>query len=621
MKLKFFIFLVASLVFTPSTSWAYCNRSGNSDDCSDLNAARKALEKGDLEGYKDYLSYPAIFHGGKNIRSISKVERKKRPSDAKHFLKVAMPLAKAIPELAFYVGSVLRKGYWSLKGYRYGYGVEQHNIYRKQIEYFKISLAMKKKWDRETAAKILGNINYYGLLRAYANPYPYVVDVDYKKAAKFYAICGDGCFKNYIASVLKFDVRKGMSLLDKLGGFPEEKFNNDNYLQYSAAKFKYRHLWAIYNFGMYGVKKNEKKAKRYYSLLSKHTNTPLPFGNLETGEGLYKLYRMFEKDTVFRDGSVSPFLPESSEVELYLLHRSLEKKYTKAAEWLSIKYGDGRGVQKDFLRSYAYINIALGFASGESKKRKYEKWLDQIAFKRKLTKSQIIFSQQLSSEILSKLKRRRKPEQAGSKDSTGTGFYVSKKGHIVTNQHVIEGCKEIKIDDEGSLKQVSLIVKDVRNDIALLKGEEIDAIAFIRGGRGIRQGDEIIAYGYPLSGILSSTAKVTTGVVNSLSGMGDDFRYMQVSAPVQPGNSGGPLLDKGGNVVGIVTAKLNAMEVQKATGDIPQNINFALKSSVIKDLLDAHEINYETRAFGKNLQTSDIVAAAKKYTVRVQCVK
>ena len=94
---------------------------------------------------------------------------------------------------------------------------------------------------------------------------------------------------------------------------------------------------------------------------------------------------------------------------------------------------------------------------------------------------------------------------------------------------------------------------------------------------------------------------------------------MQISAPVQPGNSGGPLLDKGGNVVGIVTAKINALEVQKATGDFPQNINFALKSSVVKDLLDANNINYETRETGKKMSTSDIVVEAKKYTVRVQC--
>ena len=162
-------------------------------------------------------------------------------------------------------------------------------------------------------------------------------------------------------------------------------------------------------------------------------------------------------------------------------------------------------------------------------------------------------------------------------------------------------------------------MEDVRNDVALLKGEKNKNIAFIRGGRGIRQGDDIIAYGYPLSGILSSSAKVTTGTVNSLSGLGDDFRYMQVSAPVQPGNSGGPLLDKGGNVVGIVTAKINAMKIQKATGDIPQNINFALKSSIVKDLLDANEIDYETRASRKELSTSDIVAVAKKFTVKIQC--
>ena len=185
---------------------------------------------------------------------------------------------------------------------------------------------------------------------------------------------------------------------------------------------------------------------------------------------------------------------------------------------------------------------------------------------------------------------------------------------------MVNKCSSITIKQNKKDIPASLIVSDVRNDVALLKAGETNSMAYIRGGRGVRQGDSIIAYGYPLSNILSSSAKVTTGMVNSLSGLGDDFRYMQISAPVQPGNSGGPLIDTSGNVVGVVSSKLNAAEIQKTTGDIPQNINFALKSSVIKDLLDANEINYETRPFLQDFSVADIIEDASKYTVQIHCI-
>lgn len=620
MKLIVKLTFVITLVFSTSSSWAYCISDRLYDECSDLLAVSRIIEHNTKENYRGHLESPYLFVGkGITKKGITK----KRISDAKEFLRVVMPFAENHPELSFYVGSVLRKGRWSLDDYSSGYSAEAHRIYKKQIKYYTNSLEADDPLISKLAARILGNIYYFGLLKSRPNPYPplYVVEVDYKKAAKLYSMCGGDCIQNYIASVLKFDVSKGMSLLDKLNEYPDKKMIYDGIQKYSTAryiaKFKYRYLWAINNFGMYGVKKNEEKAKKFYLLLSKHTQEARPFGDLSTGEGLYGLHKMFRKDTEIYDISTSPYLPESSEVELYLLHRSLEKQFTDAAVGLSIKYSDGIGVRKDFLRSFAYINIALGFAKDESEKRNFEEWMELMEYKWKLTKSQIIYAQQLSNEILNKLKRNK--EKVKSKVSSGTGFYVSLDGHIITNQHVVDGCKTIEIIRDGSPEQISLVVEDVRNDVALLKAGESKDIAFIRGGRGIRQGDEIIAYGYPLSGILSSSAKVTTGAVSSLSGLGDDFRYMQISAPVQRGNSGGPLLDKGGNVVGIVTAKINAMEVQKATGDIPQNINFSLKSSVVKDLLDANNIDYETRETREKISTSDIVTEARRYTVRIQC--
>ena len=94
---------------------------------------------------------------------------------------------------------------------------------------------------------------------------------------------------------------------------------------------------------------------------------------------------------------------------------------------------------------------------------------------------------------------------------------------------------------------------------------------------------------------------------------------MVLDAPTQPGNSGGPLLDQRGNVVGVVTAKLNAVKMAKYTGDIPQNVNFALKASLVRDMLEVKDIDYETASSKKKMETVDIFDKAKKFTVLVEC--
>ena len=83
-------------------------------------------------------------------------------------------------------------------------------------------------------------------------------------------------------------------------------------------------------------------------------------------------------------------------------------------------------------------------------------------------------------------------------------------------------------------------------------------------------GQSVVAVGYPLQGLLASSLNVTSGTVSALAGLGDDSRHVQITAPVQPGNSGGPLFDQGGNVIGVVTSKLNVLAIAAAVGDVPR---------------------------------------------------
>ena len=203
---------------------------------------------------------------------------------------------------------------------------------------------------------------------------------------------------------------------------------------------------------------------------------------------------------------------------------------------------------------------------------------------------------------------------------TGTGFFINGDGHIVTNSHVIKGCTSLTAVQDSDSLDTKIILDDPRNDLALLKVDKRPKVfATFRGGRGIRTAEDILALGYPFQSLLSDDLKITRGMVNSLAGLRNDTRMMQISAPVQPGNSGGPLLDHAGNVVGVVTSKMNAVKMAKHTGDVPQNINFALKASLVRDMLEVKSIDYETASSKKERKAVDIFDQARKYTVLIEC--
>jgi serine protease Do len=199
------------------------------------------------------------------------------------------------------------------------------------------------------------------------------------------------------------------------------------------------------------------------------------------------------------------------------------------------------------------------------------------------------------------------------------GFFVSSLGYVLTNAHVVDGCSLIEVVGPNGLARVRVIAKDATSDLALLKSELTPPkLAQLR--TGVRLGETVAAFGYPLLGMLSTTGNFTLGNVTSLTGLRDDTRYLQISTPVQPGNSGGPLLDESGNFVGVVSAKLNALRVMLATnGDIPQNVNFAIKSSVAATFLESNSISYPVGSASTALAPADLADYAKAISLPVLC--
>jgi S1-C subfamily serine protease len=206
--------------------------------------------------------------------------------------------------------------------------------------------------------------------------------------------------------------------------------------------------------------------------------------------------------------------------------------------------------------------------------------------------------------------------------SIETGIVISAAGHIVTNNHGVKACHELRVRLAGEPFPATLLAHDAENDVAVLKADHVFTATAKFRASAIRQGESIVAIGFPLAGLIGSGSDVivTTGIVNALTGIRNDTRFLQISAPVQPGNSGGPLLDASGLVTGVVTEKLNALAVAIRTGDIPQNVNFALKPTVVRNFLDANAVSYATAAPGKELTTADIADAAKRFTVKVECL-
>ena len=213
---------------------------------------------------------------------------------------------------------------------------------------------------------------------------------------------------------------------------------------------------------------------------------------------------------------------------------------------------------------------------------------------------------------------------ARGSSSSGSGFIVSReRGYVLTNKHVVRGCAAVKVRMAGAEARAATVrALDQDDDLALLETSlpQGPAISF-RDDPAVRPGDDVVAVGYPLNGLLADQVNVSTGTVNALAGLYNDLHVLQMSAPVQPGSSGGALFDASGNVVGVVVTKLNAKLVADETGDIPQNVNFAVKAAVARDFLKSQHVAFRTAASGVRRSNADVGEIGRQVTVLVECWK
>ena len=203
--------------------------------------------------------------------------------------------------------------------------------------------------------------------------------------------------------------------------------------------------------------------------------------------------------------------------------------------------------------------------------------------------------------------------------STGTAFSVAPQ-LLVTNHHVISGCRKLSVVTPEGRRSASVVSSEASIDLALLRVFGMrGAVANLRTPRSVALGETVSVFGFPLAGTLSSSGNFTGGLVSSLQGLRNAAGEIQITAPVQPGNSGGPVLDASGLVVGVVQSKLDAVRAAALTGDMPQNVNFAVSLDVLADFLEMNQVPFRSSPRGASLDTAQIARLAQQFTYRVEC--
>jgi S1-C subfamily serine protease len=180
------------------------------------------------------------------------------------------------------------------------------------------------------------------------------------------------------------------------------------------------------------------------------------------------------------------------------------------------------------------------------------------------------------------------------KATSGSGFAVTSDGYVITNYHVINGCTDVYIHDKGESILSTIVTFDPNNDIALLKGDFKPRSFYPLSRETPKLLTEIYVAGHPFGNLVSTSVKVTKGIVSSLTGIFNNFSNIQIDAALQPGNSGGPIMNDKGNVIGVAVEKLNFEVILEQFDSLPENVNFGVKANVVINIMESENIKLPT---------------------------
>ncbi len=191
----------------------------------------------------------------------------------------------------------------------------------------------------------------------------------------------------------------------------------------------------------------------------------------------------------------------------------------------------------------------------------------------------------------------RPPSASGQQARGGSGFAVSADGLVVTAFHVVNGAETVEVRfPDGAWLPAQVVSASESTDLAVLRtSATIAAPLQVVPAKAVALGARVFTIGYPAPEILGASAKYSDGVISSLAGIQSDPTMFQTTVSVQPGSSGGPLLDEGGRVIGVVHATINELKFLKSTESFPQSVNWAVKSDYLLPLLPTIEVQNDQR--------------------------
>ena len=195
------------------------------------------------------------------------------------------------------------------------------------------------------------------------------------------------------------------------------------------------------------------------------------------------------------------------------------------------------------------------------------------------------------------------PQPTYEQVSSGSGFAISSDGVVVTNYHVVKGCQKLKVHLLGKAVEATTLFQDERNDIAIIKGDFRPKGYFNVSDKRPRLLQDIYVAGFPFGKDMSTTVKVTKGIISSLAGMENNYSNIQIDAALHQGNSGGPILDNEGKVVGVAVSRLDKMKAFKKYGQISENTNFGVKARTLSDIMESN--NFKVNASSSKGLTKD----------------
>jgi TPR repeat protein len=310
-----------------------------------------------------------------------------------------------------------------------------------------------------------------------------------------------------------------------------------------------------------GVEKNVAEAVKWYRKAAEQTNA----------------YAQYNLGVCYMNGEGV----EKDIVEATAWYRKAAGQNVADAQYaLGLCYTTGEGILKDSVEGYKWMLLAAANGCEDAVKS-----IPQL--ENSMTPDQIAEGQKLAREF--KLSKGSSNVSISSNQpvASGTGFFITDDGYLISNYHVVKDATKVRLLTGAGLIDAKVVEVDAANDLALLKADGRFAPLAIAASRTVALGGTVATVGFPDIGLQGFAPKLAKGEIASLSGAGDDPRYFQISVPVQPGNSGGALVDERGNVIGIVSAKLDASAALAASGQLPENVNYAVKSSLLLSFLES----------------------------------